>query len=126
MNRSENEKEGAESGEEEEIVINIIETPRGRVPEFDSTFRALEKISARLLEQDEKIERALSRLSSGQLSSGELKTILETLDSIREDISKLSKRLEIIEDSIGEMYERLNLLDYLADIVERYLRPQEG
>lgn len=123
---SSNEREEAETGEEEEIVINIIETPKGRVPEFDSTFRALEKISARLLEQDEKIERVLSRLSGGQLSGTELKTILETLESIREDLSKLTKRLEIIEDSIGEMYERLNLLDYLADIVERYLRSQES
>ncbi|MEM4289071.1 MAG: hypothetical protein QXQ48_02215 [Nitrososphaerota archaeon] len=123
---SDEEGEEAEPGEEEEIVVNVIETPRGRVPEFDSTFRALEKISSRLLEHDEKIEEIASRLAGGQIASSELQKLQETLKAIMDDISKLEKRLEIIEDDLGEIQERLNLLDYLADIVERYLRSQEG
>ncbi|MCS7145490.1 MAG: hypothetical protein RMJ28_03185 [Nitrososphaerota archaeon] len=113
--------------DEEEIVVNLIETPRGRVPEFESTFRALEKISARLLEQDEKIERVAARLASGgQIAPGQLKEILQAVESVRAELAALTKRLELLEDSLGEIQERLNLLDYIADIIERYLRPQEG
>lgn len=111
---------------EEEIVINHIETPKGRVPEFDSTFRAFEKISARLLEQDEKLEKLLQRASGGQLSPAQVKEIQEAIKAVRSDIAEIEKRLAAMEDLLGEIQERLNLLDYLADIVERYLKSQES
>ncbi|MEM0445442.1 MAG: hypothetical protein QXO86_02580 [Nitrososphaerota archaeon] len=115
-----------ESDEEESIEINQIETPRGRVPEFESTFRALEKISARLLEQDEKIEKVATQLTSRHLPTVQVKEIQDAIQALRSDIAELEKRLEYMEDILGEIQERLNLLDYLADIVERYLKTQES
>ncbi len=116
------EGEGAESGaEEEEVVVDAIETPRGRVPEFDSTFKALEKITARLLEQDEKIEALAKRVASRHepLESAELK---ELLLNLREEISRLESRLASMEEIIAEINERLSILEYMADIVERYVK----
>jgi len=110
---------------EEEIVVNMIETPRGKVPEFESTFRALEKISARLLEQDEKIERLIANFSSGSAPTVQIKNVLDALEYLKAELEDLKKRVQIIEDGVGEIQERLNLLDYVADLVERYLRTRE-
>lgn len=123
---SSDENQAPEPGEEEEIVVNMIETPRGRVPEFDSTFRALERISARLLEQDEKIENLASKLTAGgQISPSQLREILNALEAVRSEVASLNQKFEQLLDGLEDIRERLDLLDYLADIVERYLKAQE-
>ncbi len=107
--------------DEEEVEVNAIETPRGRVPEFDSTFRALERISAHLIEQDEKIE-SLARRIAAQQSQREPSEIRELLEYLKDEIGRLERRLSTIEDSLAEINEKLSLVDYLADLVEKYVK----
>lgn len=108
--------------DEVEIKIDWVDTPRGKVPTYDSISKAIEDIAEVLMEQDIRLESLEKKTTQQSLKPESLENILSAIESLRAEIKNLYEKLNYLEEILNEVSEKTDTIDYLSELVERYFK----
>ncbi|MEM2003788.1 MAG: hypothetical protein QXQ02_02370 [Halobacteria archaeon] len=108
--------------DEVEIKIDWVDTPRGKVPTYDSISKAIEDIAEVLMEQDIRLESLEKKTARQFLKPESLENILSAIESLRAEIKNLYEKLNYLEEILNEISDKTDTIDYLSELVERYFK----
>ncbi|MEM3394729.1 MAG: hypothetical protein QXV24_03845 [Nitrososphaerota archaeon] len=108
--------------DEVEIRIDWVDTPRGKVPTYDSISKAIEDIAEVLMEQDIRLESLEKKTTQQSLKPESLENILSAIESLRAEIKNIYEKLNYLEEILNEISDKTDTIDYLSELVERYFK----
>jgi len=108
--------------DEVEIKIDWIDTPRGKVPTYESISKAIEDIAEVLMEQDIRLESVEKRSAQQSLKPEQLESIMSEIKSLREEIKNLYEKVDYLEELLNEISEKTDTIDYLSELLERHFK----
>ncbi len=108
--------------DEVEIKIDWVDTPRGKVPTYDSISKAIEDIAEVLMEQDIRLESLEKKTTQQSLKPESLENILSAIESLRAEIKNIYEKLNYLEEILNEISDKTDTIDYLSELVERYFK----
>lgn len=111
--------------DEVEIKIDWVDTPRGKVPTYDSISKAIEDIAEVLIEQDIRLESLEKKTAQQSLKPEILENILSAIESLRAEIKNIYEKIEYLEDILNEISEKTDTIDYLSELLERYFKTRQ-
>lgn len=110
---------------EVEIKIDWVDTPRGKVPTYDSISKAIEDIAEVLMEQDIRLESLERKAAQQSLKPEHVEKLLSAIESLHAEIKNLYEKISYLEEIINEISEKTDTIDYLSELVERYFKARQ-
>lgn len=117
--------ENKEKVDEVEIKIDWVDTPRGKVPTYESISKAFEDLAEVLMEQDVRLESVEKKASQQIIKPDKIDAILSEIKILKEEIKNLYEKINYIEEILNEISEKTDVIDYLSELVERYFKSKQ-
>ncbi len=112
----------SDNKDEVEIKIDWIDTPRGKVPTYDSISKAFEDIAEVLMEQDIKLESIEKKTTQQPLKPEQLEAVISEIKALRTEIKNIYEKIDHLEELLNEISEKTDTIDYLSELVERHFK----
>ncbi len=107
---------------EVEIKIDWVDTPRGKVPTYESISKAIEDIAEVLMEQDIRLESIEKKTSQQSLKPEQLEAVISEIKALRAEIKNIYEKIDYLEELLNEISEKTDTIDYLSELIERHFK----
>jgi len=107
---------------EVEIKIDWVDTPRGKVPTYESISKAIEDIAEVLMEQDIRLESIEKKTAQQSLKPEQLEAVISEIKALRSEIKNIYEKIDYLEELLNEISEKTDTIDYLSELIERHFK----
>lgn len=107
---------------EVEIKIDWVDTPRGKVPTYESISKAIEDIAGVLMEQDIRLESIEKKTTQQSLKPEQLEVVISEIKALRAEIKNIYEKIDYLEELLNEISEKTDTIDYLSELIERHFK----
>jgi acyl-[acyl carrier protein]--UDP-N-acetylglucosamine O-acyltransferase len=107
---------------EVEIKIDWVDTPRGKVPTYESISKAIESIAGVLMEQDIRLESIEKKTAQQSMRPEQLEAVISEIKALRAEIKSIYEKIGCLEELLNEISEKTDAIDYLTELVERHFK----